>query len=574
MHILAFRPTLPASLPISGIKKLANQVLTLRLHQALRVHIAAILVLTTLATTAIYYYLARRAAAENRIAPDLALVPTRPPAGLTTAQDRETSAFAQAFFATLQRRSQEGSQSSSLQLALNRKEAAATIHIDPEAVLRHIKAHGIEDFIGRLSRQGLDPVELANQIQITPDILAALQQAFQAYRELPQTTQLLALEARDLHTGRADPPLLPLSTYQMLTVRDGLTRLAADADNKLRRELQEAMQAYEPPVGTHIVEDTHEGFCLIVPDTQKEYQDPDNYLAQLQPPRPSGVTSHLGIFGSKAMGLSCYLTTTQGPIFDREAFKAAAFKTDKRGDLWRSLKPINERQCLSSGAIDTYSKWLMEKYSHLRISLGSTHKIGSIRIPKVEEGKTLYAIPVVLAEARSHIVVFIYDSENHILEYYDSKGWGIRECQSYLIDKYGEETTLLDMYLEIMTAYSTAEKGPPKVWENLHEHQSDFYNCGIYVLDRILRLAILGNGEGGIGYLHKHETAESGLTFHEANSFTRRAILEALIPELKEHKANVPSRHSMLGAAANTWANLLPDQSPNLEDLFGDPEDD
>ncbi len=576
MSIPAFRPTFPASLPIEGIKKLANQALAFRLHQSLRVHIAAIIVFATLVTTAIYHYLAQRAAAENTDAPDIAVVLVPDAAASTiTAPGNATLASAQSFFTELQRRGPERSHSPSLQLATGDEEPFGTIHIDLEALCRHIRDYGIKDVIDGLIRQGLDPLQLVNQVLITPEMEAALQQAFQAYRELPQA-QLLALEAPNLDTGRADTPLLPLSIHQMPPVKDmpdELTRLADPEGDRIRQELQEAMEAFEPPEGTHIVVDRDEEFYLIELDA-KDYQDPDNYLAQLQPPRANGVASHLGIFGSKAIGASCYLTLTRGPIFDDKAFEQAALAKDSTGDLWRSLKPINKRQCLTSGAVDTYSQWLMTKYSHLKISLGSTHKVGSIRIPKVEEGKTLYAIPVVLAGVRSHIVTFIYDSENHILEYYDSKGWRIRECQNYLIDKFGEKTTLLNMYLEIMTAYSTEEKGAPKVWENLHEHQSDFYNCGVYVLDRILRLAILGDVEGGINYLHENETAESGLTFHEANSFTRRDILESLIPELKKLTANVPSyAPGILGAAASTVGSFF-NQNCSLEDLLARAEDD
>ena len=277
-------------------------------------------------------------------------------------------------------------------------------------------------------------------------------------------------------------------------------------------------------------------FCMVEPNTEKDYQDPHNHLALLQRPSDSGALAQAGTLGSKVLGLSCYFTTTLGPIFDKEVFKAAAMGKDYTGNLWRALNSINERKCLTSGAIDTYSQWLMKKYPALKIAEGSTHEFSSITIPQIETGKTLYAIPVVLKGVRSHIVTFIYDAKSHTLEYYDSKGWNIRDCQNYPIDKKVEEPiTLLDMYLNIMKAYSTAEKGAPNVWENQAAHQSDFYNCGIYVLDRIRKHADSGQGEEGIQWTHKRDL--TGPSFDRANHAIRREILKSLLPELQSIEA-------------------------------------
>jgi len=538
MSILSTRFAPKISLPSASIKDLTRQITILRLNRAIQVQVIAYVVLAALITASIYHYFAAKSpSAQGSDSPTLtlALRPGVPPA-LNPVIPPHITNLLNLGPASPQR----------VLVRMDPESEPTVVHIDLQAIIEEVAVNGPRNLMNTLREHRLNPNEAASLL--SPEILLSLQNAFETY----QTNQALAANLR---------------LYRITAHEDAEIR-AYFEENRIQQELQEALETFEPPEGTHIADD--DGFFLVELDTTKMYQDPDHHLALLKSARRRDLANNIGVAGSKLLGLSCYFTTTLGPIYDAEAFKQAAFAKDDSGDLWRALKPVNERRCLSSGAVDAYSAWLMERHKHLKMSCGSTHPSLSISIPEIEEGKTLYAIPVVLAGVRKHIVTFIYDSKEHILEYYDSKGWGIRDCQDYLIDKSQEKITLLDMYLQVMSAYSTAERGAPRVWENLVEHQSDFYNCGVYVLDRIHKLAVLGKDEEGIGYVHNRES--TGPNFHDATSYCRKEILLNLIPELENLEANMPRGQSMLGAAASNvttpLANLFMPQENGMDALL------
>ena len=581
MSILPFRPALLASLPTETLRRAMAQVVALRLHQALRIEVVVMAVIIALVTTIIYVYQAmQRVDTSSKVdqgspeatRSELPIVPSGPrAAGTNQANPLSSEKFScvlQQFLIALQ--NQTGTAPANpLAIASRGNSASMTVHLNLQDALAYIQEHGFQAWISQVragaNHRGLDP----SHLYIAPETLEAFErlmqmQVSQAPHELQTNRHRLALPAAANLPTTASPDishLLEAPLYHMLPAGEEAqpdeSAEALTPEQRVRLEIAEAMEEFPIPEGAHLVRDKHEGFCMVELDAQKDYQDPDNHLARLQPPHDSGALAQAGVLGSKMLGLSCYFTTTLGPIFDKEAFKAAAMKKDYTGNLWRALNSINERKCLTPRAIDTYSQWLMKKYPTLKIAEGSTHEFSSITIPQIETGKTLYAIPVVLKGVRSHIVTFIYDAKSHTLEYYDSKGWNIRDCQNYLIDKkFGEPITLLDMYLKIMKAYSTAEKGAPNVWENQKAHQSDFYNCGIYVLDRIRKHAVSARSEEGIQHTHKRDL--TGPSFGHANHSIRLNILKSLLPELERFEANVPTEEQGVpGAAASSLADFV-----------------
>jgi hypothetical protein len=92
------------------------------------------------------------------------------------------------------------------------------------------------------------------------------------------------------------------------------------------------------------------------------------------------------------------------------------------------------------------------------------------------------AIPFVLGSgSSSHVVLAFYDRKLQTLEFFNSKGWTVKETPG--VDARGRTC-------EGIMSSLAARFQPRFIIENQNDVQLDSFNCGIYVLDYIRRRAM------------------------------------------------------------------------------------
>ncbi len=105
-----------------------------------------------------------------------------------------------------------------------------------------------------------------------------------------------------------------------------------------------------------------------------------------------------------------------------------------------------------------------------------------------DRGTSRFAfIPVVVKGAFvNHIVVFAFDSQTKELEFFDSKGYGIKDYETsrLLCSNY---STLERVEMAMVTEYGKDNGIEGRTKECGIAHQTDRHSCGIYVLDYIRR---------------------------------------------------------------------------------------
>jgi hypothetical protein len=134
---------------------------------------------------------------------------------------------------------------------------------------------------------------------------------------------------------------------------------------------------------------------------------------------------------------------------------------------------------LGTGEFLTLKSVFEEQYSNFSFCLdflcNLTNPLNSA------EFKQRVAIPFVVGRGRSsHIVTAFYDQERATLEFFNSKGYTVKETPG--IDDFGRSCEAI--FRLIINRFK-----PRTILENTDALQQDSYNCGVYVLDFIERRA-------------------------------------------------------------------------------------
>lgn len=261
----------------------------------------------------------------------------------------------------------------------------------------------------------------------------------------------------------------------------------------------------------------------------------------------SQALSAEGIFGC-ALILGLFLSRRRLNLVFRERLNFVPASNSRQPGLWGRVKSIwysasahlssyvspdytasSEPAIKELNCLGVTSQWTFDAVMRQWQANNPDRKIHIIRNflqpgfdPVIEASKGILSnekviIPVVLRGwPRDHIVVMLYDNKDQRLEFYDSQGRVLKDHQSDKVVNTSESLTLLMVVDRLNQILHFRE-----VYENQSHHQEDGYNCGIYVLDYILRRL---NGE----------TAEAisakGLTMDEANGPRRLQLMKMIKP--------------------------------------------
>ncbi len=220
---------------------------------------------------------------------------------------------------------------------------------------------------------------------------------------------------------------------------------------------------------------------------------------------PFTPTSYFRIFRDKVTGFAISMIRTlqsfliAGPNIDItinvESTNYPAFYALKKGGVLGSFTVLSCLQKLKGLEIDS---------SLLTGSLSET-----------ESQTNLIAIPIILKGFfRNHIVTIFVDKISHQIEFYDPKGLTVQDqARRGLLFPSEKLQTLKDHVTAIWQNFATDSSWTFK--ENTACHQSDSFNCGVYVSNFITRRL---KGES-FETIRQH-----GLSFHDACSSFREEL--------------------------------------------------
>lgn len=209
-----------------------------------------------------------------------------------------------------------------------------------------------------------------------------------------------------------------------------------------------------------------------------------------------------------------------------EQLKGKTFLADwndtKIGPCYGAALALSQGKCLTGSHLKAYSDALKsEKLQFLDSYVGpscSSFSGGLPELPDFESKKTLLAIPIVVkGRFRDHVVIVVVDREQYSIEFYDSKGLTVNDRASDRLACYPEHT-LKSLIEKIWEKYAIEKEWGVK--ENTTRHQSDGYNCGVYV-SNYLKWRVDGELFDPI--------VANGLTFKQAGSSERSEMVESLI---------------------------------------------
>lgn len=148
---------------------------------------------------------------------------------------------------------------------------------------------------------------------------------------------------------------------------------------------------------------------------------------------------------------------------------------------------------------------------------------GSPELPNFEDAHIgeLSIFPIGLDESfRKHWVIVVIDPKNHTIELYDPKGISIEDHASTRLHSYPNHTlkTLMNKIALHYTGQYPADDW--RVGENTNRHQTDAYNCGVYICN-YMRRRVAGESAQGI--------QENGLTFREASGAERSLMANSIL---------------------------------------------
>ena len=156
-----------------------------------------------------------------------------------------------------------------------------------------------------------------------------------------------------------------------------------------------------------------------------------------------------------------------------------------RPNLLPAIRLLRSGAFLGASVFEEVATELESKYPHLKIAVEGAKTECRLTLPDLEEGKTLYAIPLVLEGRINHMVTFVIDTERNQIEYFDPKGHTILDNEGIRLYK-EDRPELFEVYFAILQKYGNPATS---VFENRLPHQRDVNNCGAFVLRYITNRA-------------------------------------------------------------------------------------
>ncbi len=199
------------------------------------------------------------------------------------------------------------------------------------------------------------------------------------------------------------------------------------------------------------------------------------------------------------------------------ALRTAAETDYKAGNCFGAVLALQSGQCLSGSHLQTYAETFNSNVSFC--SDFCEMNLGRIdRLPELPDlDKELLAIPIVVKGAfRNHVLIVMIDKKNRLIEFYDSKGLTIQDRASDTLVNFPKRS-IKELMTKICDDYFTADWS---LLENQTRHQSDGYNCGVYVSDYLKR-----RSEGETF----EDIVNNGLSFSEASYSSRLDMMNRII---------------------------------------------
>jgi Ulp1 family protease len=132
--------------------------------------------------------------------------------------------------------------------------------------------------------------------------------------------------------------------------------------------------------------------------------------------------------------------------------------------------------------------------------------------------KDLLAIPIIVKGTfRDHVMMVMVDKIAKRIEFYDPKGLTVQDRASNVLTNF-PEYSLKEFMGKICDAY--AKDDTWSIAENTVRHQSDGYNCGVYVSDYLKRRS------EGISF---EAIRDNGLSFAQASNTARLEMMNTII---------------------------------------------
>lgn len=238
-----------------------------------------------------------------------------------------------------------------------------------------------------------------------------------------------------------------------------------------------------------------------------------------QPPSPIRKMKDLfGVVQSALRAIqSFFIQIEPYPDAMNQLREKVSLNPQERDKLGAALA-LSGGKCLSGSHLQTYAETLNSD----RLNFSSLFCIRSnlndkADLPSLPDlDKDLLALPVVVkGRFRDHVMIVVVDRENKHIEFYDSKGLTVNDRASERLTCYPSQT-LKGLINKIWQKYAEED------WsfvENSSRHQSDGYNCGVYI-SHYLKQRVEGKSF--------EEIAAKGLSFKEAASSERSQMIHSI----------------------------------------------
>lgn len=157
-------------------------------------------------------------------------------------------------------------------------------------------------------------------------------------------------------------------------------------------------------------------------------------------------------------------------------------RSDLEGNVWPALCQLSWKRNVDPAPVQEYVTHCLKDKVDLVPNF--IFKISTSDLPdKKKLDKPFIFIPVELeGRVRNHIVALVFDKVANRIEFYDPKGFTIKERSNWV--HCDDHLKLIDVFQRVALEYGNRKT---TLWENTRKHQYDSHNCGIYVLDYIER---------------------------------------------------------------------------------------
>jgi len=225
---------------------------------------------------------------------------------------------------------------------------------------------------------------------------------------------------------------------------------------------------------------------------------------------PLREPSYVRILKDKVAGIAiCLIRSLQSIFGSKPSIDIRSYSEHKDYPAIFSLK---KAKLIGNATVLSY----LQKLENLEID--TSLLLGQV-LP-CEELRNWVAIPIILKGLfRDHIVTILVNRETKTIEFYDSKGLTIKDQGSRKLRFPSKSLTTLEEHVNQIWKNFGADAS----WtfkENTTRHQTDAYNCGIYVSNFIQRRL---HGESF------EAIQRNGLTFEEACGSAREIMIQTLL---------------------------------------------